>query len=301
MSAYADVIYKQFKEKTDAIIVFIDEDEWEARGLRGRHYVKAYAGYRFAFVKYDRFYARTADHEMMHMLNDLVFIVLGIRLETVIGVADWDEDVVHGRSPRFTRYEHDTAYQIVYPHVKKAAETRRRIWAVGALQAILIQLRALLVELQKRDHVIVDDPEPTNAQKLYDAMIASVGTDASPNDLAPDELGCAETVSEIIKKILPDFPVIPGTWTLWDYFRKSSSFTLVETPEPGDIIISPTGMSKFGSRAPFPGHTGFIGNRNKIYSNSSASGEFEQNFTRESWTGRYVNRGGYPVYYYRIK
>ena len=39
-----------------------------------------------------------------------------------------------------------------------------------------------------------------NRIKLYEAARSFIGTDASPNDLAPDELGCAETVNEIIRR-----------------------------------------------------------------------------------------------------
>ena len=37
-----------------------------------------------------------------------------------------------------------------------------------------------------------------NRIRLYEAARSFIGTDASPNDLAPDELGCAETVNEIM-------------------------------------------------------------------------------------------------------
>lgn len=301
VSEYAQAIYKQYQEKTDGIIVFIEPEEWEARGLRGRHYVTAYAGYRFAFVKHDRKYARTANHELMHMLNDLVFITLGIQLAAIVGVTDWDEDVVHGRSPRFTRYEHDAAYDMVYEYVKKAAEKRRRVWMMGVLEKLAIVIRSISIQLSKRDHVVIEDPEPSRADKLYDVSLEAVGTDASPSDLAPDELGCAETVSELIKKVLPGFRIITGTWTLWDILRKHPEMMLVTDPQPGDIIISPTGTSSKGSRAPFPGHAGIVGKRGKIYSNDSYSGTFEQNFHRSGWSSRYKDRGGYSIYYFRIK
>lgn len=302
VSDYAAAIYKRKIESTDAIIIFIDEDEWAARGLRGRHYITSYSGYRVAFVKYDRMYARTAEHEVMHMLNDIVFITLGIRLETVVGVADWDDGVVHGEDPRFTRYEYDTPYDMVYEYVKKAAETRRRVWALSMLKKIEIALRSLLLTLQKRDHVITDEDPETNADRLYQVTLDSVGMDVSPSDLAPDELGCAETLSNLIKMVRPEFRIITGTWTLWDLLRKSPDFTLVESPQSGDIIISPTGTSSKGSRAPFPGHTGIVGNRGKVYSNDSYDdGKLKQNFTLDGWRERYQERGGYPIYYFRIK
>ena len=40
-----------------------------------------------------------------------------------------------------------------------------------------------------------------NRIKLYEAARSFIGTDASPNDLAPDELGCAETVNESFERL----------------------------------------------------------------------------------------------------
>ena len=44
-----------------------------------------------------------------------------------------------------------------------------------------------------------------NRIRLYEAARSFIGTDASPNDLAPDELGCAETVNEIIRRAFGDY------------------------------------------------------------------------------------------------
>lgn len=294
-------IYKKRGVSVDAIQIFINPRDWHNKKIRGRHYNKRRSGYQVSITKHDRLYARTADHEDMHKYDNIVRIYTGTRLEDVVGVTDWDDDVVHGEDSRFTRYEHETPYDMIYKHLNKALIIRKRTGIISALELLIQNYRELLINMQKRDHVVVVDTPKTTGEKLYDTMLASVGVDASPADLAPDELGCAETVSTIIKKVLPSFRVITGTWTLWDMFRKSSEFMLVDTPEPGDIIISPTGMSSKGSRAPFVGHAGFIGKRRKIYSNDSYSGLFEQNYTIDHWTARYQVDGGYPIYYFRAK
>lgn len=133
-------------------------------------------------------------------------------------------------------------------------------------------------------------------ERLYDVSVASIGTDASPSDKAPDELACAETVSELINKVIT-FPIITGTWTLWDKLRTDTRFEKISEAELGAIIISPTGTGN-GS---IVGHTGICGVGDKIMSNSSATGKFEQNFTQQSWRDRYKQKGGFPIYYYRLK
>ena len=132
---------------------------------------------------------------------------------------------------------------------------------------------------------------------LCQTATAAEGTDASPADLAPDELGCAETVSTIISGVLPDFPVITGTWTLWDALEHDRRFERVALARTacGDIIISPTVPGK-----PFPGHTGIFATDGKIRSNDSQTSTFERNYTLESWRQRYGTMGRYPIYVYRL-
>src|SRR3990167_1054061 len=52
------------------------------------------------------------------------------------------------------------------------------------------------------------EPKPiplTNAEKIYKVAISYLGKDASSKDLATDEFGCAESVSNIIHEVFPDF------------------------------------------------------------------------------------------------
>lgn len=138
---------------------------------------------------------------------------------------------------------------------------------------------------------------PKQVTSLYAAAVSFIGKDASPNDLVSDELGCAESVSNVIKVIRPDFPIITGTWTLWKKMETDLLFKKVTKPEPGDIIISPTGSV---ANAPFPGHVGIVGKDGVVMSNNSYTGIFEPNFTLTSWKARYTTRGRYPIYYYRL-
>lgn len=133
---------------------------------------------------------------------------------------------------------------------------------------------------------------------LHKKAINHLGIDASPSDAADDVLGCAESVTEIIKQVLPDFPVILGTWTLDDRFFKDRRFMITQTPQPGDIVISPTGTSKLGRKAPIRGHVGIIGENNIIMSNDSYTGKWMANYTIETWRKRYQDLGGYQVTFY---
>jgi hypothetical protein len=123
-----------------------------------------------------------------------------------------------------------------------------------------------------------------------------IGQDASPKDLAVDGLGCAESLSTILRGIMPTFPVVTGTWSLWDVLRGHADFWEVDTPERGDIILSVTGTG-FGV---FPGHTGVVSDDAKVMSNDSADGIWRENYTLESWKDRYELRGGFKTRFFRL-
>ena len=132
---------------------------------------------------------------------------------------------------------------------------------------------------------------------LYDAAISFLSKDASPADKADDEVGCAESVSMVIREVLPDFPVITGTWTLWDRLKRDGRFLEVQAYEPGTIIISPTS----GAKAPFPGHVGIVGAGDVIMSNSSFTGLWRVSHTIDAWLEYYHEKGEYPVYFFKLK
>ncbi len=106
-----------------------------------------------------------------------------------------------------------------------------------------------------------------------------VGIDVSPNDVAPDELGCAESVTYLLS-LLTTFPTETFTGYLKDRLLAREWYDIKgDTPKPGDIVLSPTPYAGSSN----VGHVGIVGKNKTIYSNSSASGTWQQNYTIESW------------------
>lgn len=134
---------------------------------------------------------------------------------------------------------------------------------------------------------------------IYSIAKDNLGIDASPADLAPDEFGCAESVTNILKKAVGT-PIMTGTWTLYDYFNRTPNWYMVQNPEAGDIIISPTGTSSKGKKAPHVGHVGIVGEHGAIMSSDSRTGKFMSNYSLETWKNRY-QKAGYPILFYRFK
>lgn len=136
----------------------------------------------------------------------------------------------------------------------------------------------------------------TNRDKIYNAAYASIGMDASPQDLAPDEYGCAETLSDVIRKALPElnFPVLLSTRELYRYLQASPSWCTVEVPTPGCLILSVTGT---GNGHVENGHCGVVG-KQWIMSNDSRTGTWEANYQIDAWRRHYEFKGGMSTHFF---
>jgi len=145
-------------------------------------------------------------------------------------------------------------------------------------------------------NVPIDGSKPkveTVAERLAEEAKLRLGTDASPKNLAPQELACAESVSNIIHSVIPSFPAdVVGTPELYRLLSKSTLFKRVTDPIPGCVVISPTvGTSR--------GHTGIYIEHDKIASNSSKTGLWTHtptHYTRQRWIDYFNGHQGLKGY-----
>lgn len=143
---------------------------------------------------------------------------------------------------------------------------------------------------------IMEKENKTPRECLLELAKENLGRDVTPDDNVPDEVACAESVSAIIKKLSPMFPIIPATWNLNKTMMASDSFESTLDLTPGNIIISPTGLGNGKIR----GHVGIILENNKIASNNSNTGKWEDGFTIDTWVRRYRGIGKLPIYVYEL-
>ncbi len=139
-----------------------------------------------------------------------------------------------------------------------------------------------------------------NSVKLYNVAKAFIGSDASPKDLADDEVGCADSVSALLLNAFGNAMGIVYTVStayMFRMMRSSPRYIQLEGPQKGAIVISPSG---YGNGNLSNGHVGICGEGNVIMSNNSWTGKWEANFTTESWNARYRTLGGFPVYYFKF-
>lgn len=293
LRAYCSDLYETRRETIDVIKFFLTD--WQLPKENGFPVVgRAYYGRCKYPVHLVRIRAKdddTAEHEDLHTVNNAVRVYSGISLSKIMGVADFDEDVVHGRDHRFKEYHYEKVWEIIQPYVTAAYRKRKQLGLLSALERAVILLR----ELQTAKKVESIHASP--AAVLLEIAHGSIGKDASPSDLAPDELGCAETVSTLLSRVFPHFPIVTGTWSLLDVLRGFPGIQEVEgEPEPGDIMLYATGEGV----GIFPGHVVIVGENRTIMSNNSPTGTFEQNYTVETFRQRYVRWGGFPEHIFRL-
>src|SRR3990167_1781007 len=130
-------------------------------------------------------------------------------------------------------------------------------------------------------------PDEGKGGKLYLAAVVRLGTDVSPLDEAPDDLGCVDSVQEIYKAAFGEYITNPKTLStkiLYQALLFNPKYERIEVPERGCIIISPTGHSTKGAPN---GHVGIVGECGIILSNDSRTGLFLENYSVRSWITYY--------------
>lgn len=207
-------------------------------------------------------------HEHSHFDEDQDDLLGNLLSQLSVHYLDYDRKLIH-RYPELANYQ-------VWVQLEVARQAL--IGWHGALSA----LKSLMLFKPKKT--------------LLQAALDHIGLDASPNDLVDDVVGCAESVTTILRTVTT-FPLITGTWTLRDELERDTRFTKTGIPMPGDIVISPTGTGNGSIR----GHAGIVGRNGSIMSNDSYTGKWMANYTIDTWRARYVTKGGMPTYFYSFK
>lgn len=303
-------VYTRHAEDIDLIQILVDRKDWQmAAAVKGVQWHQARNGYQMAAVSdYSKKFQDTMEHEMWHSFDNLCFIYLGLSLASILGVADFDNDIVHrrGKNGKYLNNYSDL-YPKVMPWVLMATAKRREIMRLkNILSRLMAEVRAMKVAEKPTE--IIEEPEETpmptpktRAQILYETAIACLGKDMS--DRAPNELGCADSVNNISE--LAEGKEIGGgtsTYLLYAALNGSPRYKKVTTPVMGAIVISPSGYSKKGAKN---GHVGIVGkNLSKddgtlwIMSNDSFKGTWEANFTVASWKKYFGTKLGFPVEFF---
>jgi hypothetical protein len=132
----------------------------------------------------------------------------------------------------------------------------------------------------------------TPQERLLISANKFIGQDASPEDNVPDEVGCVESIVNVIREVYPDFPTIYHTMLLYYELVKNPHFKSTLEIKKGNIIVSPTGSGNGTIR----GHCGVIAEDNRIISANSKTGHWENNYSLQNWINNFRGKGGLRIY-----
>lgn len=140
--------------------------------------------------------------------------------------------------------------------------------------------------------------------KIYNTAKEFLDKHITLDDTVPPDVGCAEAVSFVLKNAVVSIPNggFPGTSALYLWLLSNPHFKLLEAPEQGAIIVSPTGHGN----GTVEGHTGIIGalgvqfpNEYGILSNNSDNGLFQEKWNLLTWWENYGIKGRLPLAMFR--
>lgn len=148
--------------------------------------------------------------------------------------------------------------------------------------------------------IMQQDYHSESSLRIYEIAKGSLGQHLTLNQNVPAELGCAESVSTVLKK--SGIPGIPdagfeGTNELYTFLRGSKSFVQVPNAEDGAVIVSPSLIGANG-QIKVHGHAGICG-KYGIMSNESDNGLFTETWSYQNWHDYYVNTLGLYVNFFR--
>lgn len=154
---------------------------------------------------------------------------------------------------------------------------------INRLKELLNQTYLLLFKKMAED----TKPKKTLSEYAHDLK----GFDASPDNQAPFDLACAETVSYLARYVVPNFPSFVGTVELNAYLKKH--YKQLVGPKKDAIVVSP-------SRGNVHGHTGVIDKDWNILSNDSDNGKLGIYWNINKWARYYANTLGLEMNYYDL-
>lgn len=147
LQTHAENVQNMFFEYVDCLAFVVPEEEWEG-SVYGWHLSRPMSGYEIIIIREREDYKDTFEHELYHVFDDLIYTYLGINLDYIFGVEDFDEYVVHAKDPRFTEYDMDDVGRKLRPYLEEAIAIKRGHITKSSYQKILIAARKFLLSLQ---------------------------------------------------------------------------------------------------------------------------------------------------------
>lgn len=158
-----DVNKRYLSYGVDHIVLLIHEDNWKSdgpdwKGIWGTNFSNLHYTYHTHYCRFDRDNMAnslgTLYHEWMHSLDALIQTMLGIDIRPIIGVTNYDAEVVHGKSSRFDYIRHKENTEVLRtlaPYLKGAYDKRLQLHNkdIGTLKKIIEVINIFLNKVKK--------------------------------------------------------------------------------------------------------------------------------------------------------
>jgi hypothetical protein len=149
----ADKVSKEYGKKVDSLSFFLDDKNFEQGDvrLRGFKLGRIFHGYYITVTKFRKGYEGTAEHEVLHFVDEFIKLNSGVVLEHLFGVRDFDSDIVHSQKYwKDLNYNYDEVWERISTLLSEAVFSRR----VPGLWAQLRQIQVAIDQLMKKAGLI---------------------------------------------------------------------------------------------------------------------------------------------------
>lgn len=178
-------IYKRYAKELHQVVFLVHRDNWNLEGVWGWNLSKVYNGYGVQQCRFDSVNIANAIgtlyHELMHDHDSFIYTYTGKRIAPLVGIKDWDDDVVHGgrysgviSEWKYIRYnENQKALKAIGQSLREALEEKLKLHfkdtitmleTIIRLQKIVLVLKRQ-VEVRKRGDVAI---KPNNICQAND-------------------------------------------------------------------------------------------------------------------------------------
>lgn len=120
--------------------------------------------------------------------------------------------------------------------------------------------------------------------------------DADLSYIAPNEYGCAESVTRIWNALF-GFPIFTATVKMYEYMCTSGKFTEIPHPIDGAITIA---VTEFRNGETINGHTG-VSDGGSLWNNNSPTGKWMKNWKNQFFISHFVGLKKLKVHHFIIK
>jgi len=195
---HTQAIYKEHGTNVDGVKFFVSDKNWRQGKfrLKGFKLGRIFNTYHVGFTRI-RFAKDTGEHEVLHFVDEFVKENTGISLEAVMGVNDFDEDVVH--KPGYKDgYNYDDAWVKISDHVANAVFQRRNktlTFKIAQLRLIVKLLTQLIGLQQYKGNTIYEvEIKKMHTTKHHNAPLRAENAVIGHIDLGTE----AGTINEIL-------------------------------------------------------------------------------------------------------